>query len=39
MGIGLAIVAGAKRSSGYIAVFGWWALIVLVGVGWTVAFG
>jgi len=39
MGIGLAIVAGVKRSSGYIAVFGWWALIVLVGVGWTVAFG
>ena len=39
MGIGLAIVAGVKRSSGYIAAFGWWALIVLVGVGWTVAFG
>jgi hypothetical protein len=39
MGIGLAIVAGVKRSSGYIAVFGWWGLIVLVGVGWTLAFG
>jgi len=39
MGIGLAIVAGVKRSSGYIAAFGWWALIVLVGVGWTLAFG
>jgi len=38
MGIGLATVAGVKRSSGYIAVFGWWALIVLVGVGWTAAF-
>jgi len=36
--IGLSIVAGTKRSSGYIAVFGWWVLIVLVGVGWAVAF-
>jgi hypothetical protein len=33
MGMGLAIVAGVKRSSGYIAVFGWWALVVLFGVG------
>jgi cell division protein FtsB len=33
MGMGIAIVAGVKRSSGYIAVFGWWAIIVLVGVG------
>jgi hypothetical protein len=32
VGMGTAIVAGVKRSSGYIAVFGWWALIVLVGV-------
>jgi hypothetical protein len=32
MGMGLAIVAGVKRTSGYIAVFGWWALIVLFGV-------
>ena len=32
--IGVAIVAGVKRSSGYIAVFGWWfAVIVLVIVG------
>lgn len=31
--IGLATVAGVKRSSGYIAVFGWWAIIVLFGVG------
>lgn len=31
--IGLAIVAGVRRSSGYIAVFGWWAIIVLLGVG------
>jgi hypothetical protein len=33
MGIGLATVAGVKRSSGYIAVFGWWAIVVLIGVG------
>lgn len=32
LSIGLAIVAGVKRSSGYTAVFGWWALIVLFGV-------
>jgi len=38
MGMGLAIVAGVKRTSGYIAVFGWWALIVLITVGWTAAF-
>jgi hypothetical protein len=37
-GIGTAIVAGVKRTSGYIAVFGWWAIIVLFGVGWTAAF-
>jgi len=39
MGMGTAIVAGVKRSSGYIAVFGWWAIIVLFGVGWAAAFG
>ncbi len=33
MGIGVAAVAGVKRSSGYIAVFGWWAIIVLFGIG------
>ncbi|MGD0902039.1 MAG: Yip1 family protein [Terracidiphilus sp.] len=38
MGIGIATVAGVKRSSGYIAVFGWWALIVLITVGWAAAF-
>ncbi len=38
-GIGLSTVAGVKRSSGYIAVFGWWVLIVLAGVGWAAAFG
>lgn len=38
LGMGIAIAAGVKRSSGYIAVFGWWALITLVSVGWTAAF-
>jgi len=33
MGMGIATVAGVKRSSGYIAVFGWWVIIVLIGVG------
>jgi hypothetical protein len=37
--IGLSIVAGVKRSIGYIAVFGWWAIVVLFGVGWAAAFG
>lgn len=36
--IGIAIVAGVKRSSGYIAVFGWWALIMIVMIGFTAAF-
>jgi len=26
-----------KRSSGYIAVFGWWAIFVLISVGWALA--
>jgi cell division protein FtsB len=39
MGMGIAIVAGVKRSSGYIAVFGWWAIIVLLGVGWAAVMG
>lgn len=38
LSIGLATVAGVKRSSGYIAVFGWWALILLGSVGWAAAF-
>ncbi|MGC1461038.1 MAG: YIP1 family protein [Terracidiphilus sp.] len=33
MSMGIATVAGVKRGSGYIAVFGWWAIIVLLGVG------
>jgi hypothetical protein len=36
--IGISIVAGTKRSSGYIAVFGWWIIIVLFGVGSAAAF-
>ena len=32
-GIGLATVAGVKRSSGYIAVFGWWILTLVVFAG------
>jgi len=39
MGMGLAIVAGVKRSSGYIAVFGWWLLFLLISVGWAAAMG
>jgi hypothetical protein len=39
LGMGIAIVAGVKRSSGYIAVFGWWILIVLIGVGWAAVMG
>ncbi|MGA2729771.1 MAG: Yip1 family protein [Terracidiphilus sp.] len=33
LGMGTAMVAGVKRNSGYIAVFGWWAIFVLIGVG------
>jgi hypothetical protein len=33
VGIGVAIVAGVKRSSGYISSFGWWAIVVLLGAG------
>lgn len=33
LGIGLATVAGVKRTSGYIAVFGWWLIFVIIGVG------
>jgi hypothetical protein len=37
--IGIATVAGVKRSSGYIAVFGWWVIVVLVGVGFAAVMG
>ena len=39
LGIGIAIVAGVKRSSGYIAVFGWWAIYLIVSVGWAAIMG
>jgi hypothetical protein len=39
LGMGTAIVAGVKRTSGYIAVFGWWAIFVLIGVCWAAAMG
>lgn len=39
LAIGTAMVAGVKRSSGYIAVFGWWAIFVIIGVGTAAAFG
>lgn len=39
LGMGIATVAGTKRSSGYIAVLGWWALFVLIGTGWAAAMG
>jgi hypothetical protein len=39
LGMGAAIVAGVKRSSGYLAVFGWWIIFVLIRVGWAAAFG
>ena len=38
LGIGTATVAGVKRGSGYIAVFGWWAIFVLFGAGIAAAF-
>ena len=37
-GMGIAIVAGVKRASGYIAVFGWWVLLILAFVGFSAAF-
>jgi hypothetical protein len=39
LAIGTATVAGVKRGSGYIAVFGWWAIFVLIGVGVAAVFG
>ncbi|HWE85906.1 MAG TPA: YIP1 family protein [Terracidiphilus sp.] len=39
VGMGTAIVAGVKRGSGYIASFGWWGLLVLLGVGWAAVMG
>lgn len=39
LGIGTATVAGVKRSAGYTAVFGWWAIFILVSVGIAAAMG
>lgn len=39
VGIGTSMVAGVKRSAGYIAAFGWWALLALVGVGYRAVAG
>jgi Yip1 domain len=39
LGMGTAIVAGVKRTSGYIAVFGWWALFVIIGAGIAIVTG
>jgi hypothetical protein len=39
LAIGISIVASVKRTSGYIAVFGWWAIIVICSVGWTALMG
>jgi len=36
---GAATVAGVKRSAGYIAVFGWWFLMLLIGVGMSAMMG
>jgi hypothetical protein len=38
MGMGIATVAGVKRSSGYLAVFGWWVIIIAISAGMAVAF-
>jgi len=37
--IGVSAVAGTKRSSGYISVFGWWGLLLLVGAVGAAIFG
>jgi hypothetical protein len=39
LGIGIAAVARVKRSLGYLAVFGWWGLYLLVTVGWAIVAG
>jgi hypothetical protein len=39
LGIGTATVAGLKRSSGYLAVFGWWVIFLLISVGWAAVAG
>lgn len=39
LGMGTATVAGVKRSYGFIAVFGWWALFVAVRTVWAASVG
>jgi hypothetical protein len=39
LGMGFATIGKVKRSSGYIAVFGWWGLITAIGVAWAAARG
>jgi len=39
LGMGAATVSGLKRSSGYMAVFGWWILFLVIGVGWAAVMG
>ena len=39
MSIGIATVAGVRRNSGYIAVFGWWAIFTIIGVAWAAVMG
>jgi hypothetical protein len=39
VGIGLAIVGKVKRGAGFTAVFGWWALILLIRVGYAAIAG
>jgi hypothetical protein len=39
VGIGLAVVAKVKRSSGLAAVFGWWILLLILRVGYAAISG
>jgi hypothetical protein len=39
MSTGLAIVAGVKKGSGYISVFGWWIILVILGTGAAAVMG
>jgi hypothetical protein len=39
LAIGIASVAKVKRGAGYITVFGWWTLGLLVSVGWAAIHG
>ena len=36
--IGVAVVAGTKRGAGYIAVFGWWTIMLMFSVGMAAIF-